>query len=406
MSIIIDGTNGITLPSGAVSNTTGTVVGTTDTQTLTNKTLVAPALGTPASGSLVNCVDVQYTGFKNRLINGACVIDQRNAGAAVTAINVYSLDRWKLQGTQSSKINVQQNAGSVTPPAGFVNYLGATSQSAFSVAATDYFRIFQPIEGYNTADLGWGTANAQTVTLSFWVRSSLTGTHGGSFSNNDNNRFYVYSYTISSANTWEYKTITVAGDTSGTWSTTTSLSIQLGFNYGTGTTYSGTAGSWGSATLLAPTGAVSVVGTSGATFYITGVQLEKGSTATSFDYRPYGTELALCQRYFQRNVFDNDSYPFSAGYAYATNTVAAYLPLAVAMRATPTAAIVVNMCIRGNGLTNQNLSSLGTIFQGLQGVSSVLFCNPTTSGTSLTASYTYVLCNQGGQSGFTLSAEL
>jgi len=239
--------------------------------------------------------------FRNRIINGAMVIDQRSAGAAVTAINVYTLDRWKLQGTQSSKINVQQNAGSVTPPAGFVNYLGGTSQSAFSVAATDYFRIFQPIEGYNTADLGWGTANAQTVTLSFWVRSSLTGTHGGSFSNNDNNRFYVYSYTISSANTWEYKTITVAGDTSGTWSTTTSLSIQLGFNYGTGTTYSGTAGSWGSTTLLAPTGAVSVVGTSGATFYITGVQLEAGTTASPFEYRQYGTELALCQRYYEKS---------------------------------------------------------------------------------------------------------
>jgi len=240
--------------------------------------------------------------FRNRFINGAMVIDQRNAGAAVTAINVYALDRYKLQGTQSSKINVQQNAASVTPPAGFTYYLGATSQSAFSVAATDYFRIFQPIEGFNTADFAWGTASASPVTLSFWVRSSLTGTHGGSFSNNDNNRYYVYSYTISSANTWEYKTITVAGDTSGTWKTDNNIGIQLGFNYGTGTTYSGTAGSWGSTQLLAPTGAVSVVGTSGATFYITGVQLEAGTTASPFEYRQYGTELALCQRYYYQTT--------------------------------------------------------------------------------------------------------
>ena len=253
---------------------------------------------------MTNAVDIAQMGsnnvtFRNRIINGACVIDQRNAGAAVTAINVYALDRYKLQGTQSSKINAQQNAGSVTPPAGFTYYLGATSQSAFSVAATDYFRIFQPIEGFNTADLAWGTASASPVTLSFWVRSSLTGTHGGSFSNNDNNRYYVYSYTISSANTWEYKTITVAGDTSGTWKTDNNIGIQLGFNYGTGTTYSGTAGSWGSTQLLAPTGAVSVVGTSGATFYITGVQLEAGTAASPFEYRQYGTELALCQRYYE-----------------------------------------------------------------------------------------------------------
>jgi hypothetical protein len=276
--------------------------------------------------------------FRNRIINGAMVLDQRSAGAAVTAINVYTLDRYKLQGTQSSKINVQQNAGSVTPPAGFVNYLGATSQSAFSVAATDYFRIFQPIEGFNTADLAWGTANAQAVTLSFWVRSSLTGTHGGSFSNNDNNRYYVYSYTISSANTWEYKTITVAGDTSGTWKTDNNIGIQLGFNYGTGTTYSGTAGSWGSTQLLAPTGAVSVVGTNGATFYITGVQLEAGTTASPFEYRQYGTELALCQRYFQTWK----DYQNTGGIANSTTSAQSRIVCPVVMRTNPSVSLVTS----------------------------------------------------------------
>jgi len=289
--------------------------------------------------------------FRNRIINGAMVLDQRNAGAAVTAINVYTLDRYKLQGTQSSKINAQQNAGAVTPPAGFTYYLGATSQSAFSVAATDYFRIFQPIEGFNTADFAWGTASASSVTLSFWVRSSLTGTHGGSFSNNDNNRYYVYSYTISSANTWEYKTITVAGDTSGTWKTDNNIGIQLGFNYGTGTTYSGTAGSWGSTQLLAPTGAVSVVGTSGATFYITGVQLEAGTTASPFEYRQYGTELALCQRYYWKIIQGTGTgggYGI-AGYNISGNAVWQTFGFPVTMRATPTITVYGTWAVSNTG---------------------------------------------------------
>jgi len=366
-----------------------------------------------SNGLIFNDASTQTTaatgfGFKNRIINGAMVIDQRNAGASVTATtgNPYTVDRWASISSVSSKFTIQQNAASVTPPTGFTNYLGLTSSSAYTVGAAEQFLIRQAIEGYNLADLDWGKATAKSATLSFWVRSSLTGTFGGAIYNNDGSRSYPFTYTINSANTWEYETITIPGDTTGTWQTTTSVGVSVGFGLGVGSTLSGTAGAWASAYYGSATGATSVVGTSGATLYITGVQFEKSSTATAFDYRSYGHELALCQRYFQRNVFDNDSYPFSAGYAYATNTVAAYLPLAVAMRATPTAAIVVNMCIRGSGLTNQNLSSLGTIFQGLQGVSSVLFCNPTTSGTSLTAASTYVLCNQGGQSGFTLSAEL
>jgi len=241
-----------------------------------------------------------YTGFKNRIINGAMVIDQRNAGASVTpTLNEYTVDRWQALVSVASKFSVQQNAGSVTPPAGFKNYLGVTSLSAYSLLAGSYFQIGQKIEGFNVADFGWGTADAQPITFSFWVRSSLTGTFGGSLSNGGGTRTYPYTYTISSANTWEYKTVTVAGDTSGTWLTNNGKGLELYFGLGVGSTYSGTAGSWSGSYYISATGATSVVGTSGATFYITGVQLEKGSTATSFDYRPYGTELALCQRYFQ-----------------------------------------------------------------------------------------------------------
>jgi hypothetical protein len=241
------------------------------------------------------------TTFRNRIINGAMVIDQRYGGTATTnAINGYNIDRFQIVQTVTGKLIAQQNAGSVTPPAGFVKYQGITSQSAYSVLSGDYYLIQQAIEGVNIADLSWGTANAKTVTLSFWVYSSLTGTFGGSLRNNAGNRSYPFTYTISAASTWEQKTITVAGDTSGTWVTdNTGAGIWLAIGLGVGTTNSGTAGAWASSAYYSATGATSVVGTNGATFYITGVQLEAGSTASPFENRSYGVELALCQRYYQ-----------------------------------------------------------------------------------------------------------
>lgn len=289
------------------------------------------AKGTGEITAKVNGSDVfnasSSFGFKNRIINGAMVIDQRNAGASVTPNSSYTLDRWSSINSQTSKFTVQQNAASVTPPAGYGNYLGVTSSSAYSVAAGDYFAIYQPIEGFNTSDLAFGTASAATVTLSFWVRSSLTGTFGGALKNGAANRSYPFTYTISVANTWEQKSVTIAGDTSGTWvgaTNGTGLSVQIGL--GVGSTFSGTAGSWQGSNLISATGATSVVGTSGATFYITGVQLEKGSTATSFDYRSQGTELALCQRYYEKS-YNQDVVPgvasFTPGFASSTASLLA-----------------------------------------------------------------------------------
>jgi hypothetical protein len=257
----------------------------------------------------------------------------------------------------ASKFSVQQNAGSVTPPVGFTNYLGVTSLSAYSVGASETFNIQQLIEGYNISDLGWGTASAKTVTLSFWVYSSLTGTFGGSLRNSAINRSYPYTYTINSANTFEYKTVTIEGDTSGTWLTTNGTGILLGFGLGVGSTLSGTAGAWSGSNFVSATGATSVVGTSGATFYITGVQLEVGTQATSFEYRQYGTELNLCQRYCQFNTS-------SAGRGSTGGGVGAfYIPLIVSMRASPTATLVTGTNRVDQIYTSQRtISAVGSAF--------------------------------------------
>jgi len=253
------------------------------------------------AGMQIGGQDTTFGGMRNRIINGDMRIDQRFAGAATTnAINDFVVDRWVVGQTTTGKLIAQQNSNSLTPPPGFTTYLGVTSQSAYSIGSSDIFRIYQTLEGYNIADFGWGTANAITATLSFWVRSSLTGLFGGAF-NNAAGR-YPFSYTINSANTWEYKTITIVGSTTlGAASITNGSGISIQFSLGTGTTYSGTAGVWSATNYLSATGTTSVVGTSGATFYITGVQLERGSTASSFEYRSFGNELALCQRYFQKS---------------------------------------------------------------------------------------------------------
>jgi hypothetical protein len=260
------------------------------------------------------------------------VIDQRNAGASVT--NGYAVDRFEFQENSGAAFTVQR---STTVPTGFSNSLVTTvTPTAASATAAQVNRLFQRIEGNNIADFGWGAAGASTVTLSFWVRSSLTGTYCIGLVNNAANRSYVAEYTINSANTWEYKTITVAGDTSGTWETGTSSGVQVTFDLGGGSNYNTTAGVWAAGNYTRTTNQANFANTLNATFYITGVQLEKGSTATSFDYRPYGTELALCQRYLPAFNSSGLVAPLCSGYSNATNSVLGVILFPVSARVSPT----------------------------------------------------------------------
>ena len=269
-------------------------------------------------------------GFRNRLINSDMRIDQRNAGASVTlgASLAYTLDRWAgAEDTDGAATVIQDTVA----PTGFTNSLKFTTTTAdASLGATQFAYVAQAIEGLNVSDLAWGTASAQTVTLSFQVRSSLTGTFGGAITNSAFNRSYPFTYTISAANTWETKTVTIAGDTTGTWLTTNGVGMRVQFGLGVGSTYSGTAGAWAGSQFISATGATSVIGTLSATWQITGVQLEAGSVASPFERRDYGRELMMCQRYYQTGKTG------ALGYTSINTGSAAAYPMPVVMRATPT----------------------------------------------------------------------
>jgi len=294
--------------------------------TLTNATITTSSTGLTFSDSSTQTAAASPYVLKNRIINGDMRIDQRNAGASVTPTsNQYTLDRWQASLSQTGKFSVQQNAGSVTPPAGFTNYLGCTSLSPYTVLSGDLFIMRQHIEGYNTSDLAWGTANAKTVTLSFWVRSSLTGTFGGVIQEgNAASRTYPFTYTISSANTWTQISVTIPGDTSGTWNTTNGISIDVTFSLGCGSTLLGTSGAWAGAAYYGATGQTNIVSTNGATWYITGVQLEIGTSATPFERRLYNQELANCQRYYAKSWDTNTAVGTAAG---AQGTIDIVIPV-------------------------------------------------------------------------------
>ena len=296
--------------------------------------------------------------FRNRIINGDMRIDQRNAGAAVTTSGTFPVDRFADQITYGS-LSLQQSS---TAPAGFKTSVAVTVTTGGSIISSDRNALSQWIEGYNIADLGFGSATASSITLSFWVRSSLTGTFSGCVSNNVIDRSYVFTYSINLANTWEYKTITISGDTTGTWNNTNGQGLRVAFDLGTGTTRQSTAGSWQSGDYRAATGAVQLSNTTGATFYITGVQLEVGTKATPFEVRSYGHELALCQRYYEEFCFNSGSsagtHYICPGGSFNANQGEGLLRFSVVKRAAATMSYTGTVDVRTSSVTKTGVTPL------------------------------------------------
>ena len=270
--------------------------------------------------------------YRNLIINGDMRIDQRNAGASVTpTATAYLTDRWQLQISGVTNAPTYQQV--TDAPTGFQYSLKATVNSSETLTSEASVTFRQRIEGFNTAHLLYGTSDAKTVTVSFWVKSSLTGTFNVSIANSGFNRAYITEYTISSANTWEYKTITIAGDTTGTWSTDNTTGLLLMFNLDTGSDYDGAADTWLATNDRATVGAVKLLETSGATWQITGVQLEVGEGASDFEFLPYDVQLQRCMRYYWQS--GNRGVLGVTGSA-ANSSVVAFVTVPVPLRATPT----------------------------------------------------------------------
>lgn len=275
------------------------------------------------------------SGRRNLIINGAMNVAQRGTSNSSVSDGAFVIDRYSLRTSNNGWYAAEQSSDA---PVGFSYSLKITSNGANTPASGAYIFFTQKIEGFNSAQLEFGTANAKTITISFYIKSSLTGTFAGSIRNSAQNRSYPYTFTISSANTWEYKTVTVAGDTTGTWvGSTNGIGLDMIFNLGSGSSNSGTAGAWASAGHLSATGSVNLVETSGATLFMTGLQVEVGSVATEFEHRSFGEELALCQRYFQDvTLGSTDAYAMIASGGYESSTVVrAVLHFTQAMRTLP-----------------------------------------------------------------------
>ena len=295
----------------------------------------------------------QASGKKNLVINGSQIIDQRNSGSAVTVSNAsmtHVTDRFGIFEDTDGVVSAQQ---STTAPDGFTKSLKIDCTTAdTSLAASQRLICAHRIEGNNIAHLGFGSSAAKTITLSFYVRSNLTGTFGGVIKNSGDNRVYIFSYTISSANTWERKSITIPGDTSGTWLTTNGTGITINWGLALGSDWTGTAGSYGTSDKHGVTGQLNLLSSTDNEWLITGVQLEVGSVATDFEHRSFGDELARCQRYYISYVQQGCS-----GYIETSNANQAQLThhLPVSMRATPSA-------------TCTTASSIGVDRGGLYGI--------------------------------------
>ena len=323
--------------------------------------------------------------FKNRIINGAMVVNQRGGTVTSASGGTYGVDRFAIYSNGGGVLTAVQSS-TVPTGQGFVNSNLLTVTTAdSSIASSDFYSYAQAIEGYNIADLQWGTASAKTITLSFWVNSSITGLFAVALINADGSRCYPATYTITSANTWQQITLTVAGDTGGTWGTTNGQGILVRYDLGSGSNVNGTANTWntaGSFVGARTSSTVNWISNSGATFYITGVQLEQGVTATSFDVRSYGTELGLCQRYYVGLL----EYWFTVGAdpSYPTGNYGG-LPWSYQMRTTP------SVVIASGGMTGHHAIAPSATTGAINGVALTFSGSAYRSGVSTSANVALTL---------------
>jgi hypothetical protein len=304
----------LTIPA----NTGNLVIADTSGNANISGNLTITGTMTAANSNVTGTVVMSSSFKRNRIINGNMLIDQRNAGANVsvgTATSTYTLDRWRVYHDTAITSNITAQQSTTVPTTGYINSQILTNGTAATAAAADSNIIQQRIEGLNVTDLNFGSSTAATVTLSFWIRSSLTGTFGVTLSNSAQNRSYVSTYTINSANTWEQKTVTVAGDQSGTWLTTSGIGLIVSWDLGSGTSLNTTAGAWQAGQYFRTSACTSFIGTTGATFYITGVQLEVGTKATPYEMQIYSDQLAQCQRYYERTGQGAGGAAYSTTYA-------------------------------------------------------------------------------------------
>jgi hypothetical protein len=347
MSIILNGTTGITTPADTVTGN-ATVGGTLTVTGATTLTGAATLTGGIAGDMSATGTVVMGSSFKrNRIINGNMLIDQRNAGASVSATTggVFVTDRYTIQSQANGNITGQQV--STVPNSGFSNSLKMTVSTAAAPGTTTQNDIYYRIEGYNIADFGFGQASPQSITLSFWAYSSVAGTYSLSLGNvgSGSGRWYVTTYTLT-ASTWTKITITVPGDSSGTWNSTNGIGMQIFWSLGTGTSYqTSTLNAWQTGTtLFAANTETAWCNNSGATFYVTGVQLEVGTKATPYEMQIYSDQLSQCYRYCfvaPANWF----YAYGgSGSALVNFATTGYFP--VPMRTTPTATgtIAISNC--------------------------------------------------------------
>tara|TARA_A100001201_G_scaffold139117_1_gene130735 strand:- start:161 stop:1180 length:1020 start_codon:yes stop_codon:yes gene_type:complete len=294
---------------------------------------------------------------RNAIINGSMNLAQR--GTSFTVTNEYGLDRWFCRENTDGALTFSQDS---TSPDGFSKSLKVNVDTAdSSIGSSQFAYLAQRIEGFNIETFAFGSSAAKTIVLSFYVRCSVTGTFGGAITNGGNdNRSFAFTYDVNSANTWERKSITIVGDTTGTWNIDNSQEMAVFWSLGAGSGHKKAKGSWDATASVqsASEAGVELIGNASATWFITGVQLEVGQNATEFEHEPFERTLEKCQRYFYKEdytVGSNTTGPFACQYVDTHRFLHLYHP--TTMRTTPTSTVSSNQSLTEYQSTIRNYKS-------------------------------------------------